>query len=95
MAASTNITIHIPRELRAYCEGASTLALSAPNVRAALDELERRHPALYRGVCDETDSVRRHLNLFVNSSHIRERQGLETELVPGDVLMILPAVSGG
>lgn len=95
MSASTTITIHIPRELRAYCEGASTLSLSAPNVRAALDELERRHPMLYRGVCDETDTVRRHLNLFVNSTHIRERQGLETVLVPGDILFILPAVSGG
>lgn len=95
MSASTTITIHIPRELRTYCEGASTLSLSAPNVRAALDELERRYPMLYRGVCDETDTLRRHLNLFVNSTHIRERQGLGTELVPGDILFILPAVSGG
>lgn len=95
MSASTTITIHIPRELRAYCQGASMLLLSAPDVRSALGELERRYPTLYRGVCDETDTVRRHLNLFVNSTHIRERQGLETVLVPGDVLFILPAVSGG
>ena len=34
MARSKNITIHVPRELRAYCEGASELMLSAPSVRA-------------------------------------------------------------
>jgi sulfur-carrier protein len=89
------ITIHVPRELRAYCEGASKLVLDAPSVRAVLEELEQRYPALYRSVCDETGTVRRHVNLFVNSAHVRDRQGLNTPLEPGDVITILPAVSGG
>jgi molybdopterin synthase sulfur carrier subunit len=95
MVRSTNITIHVPRELRSYCEGASELTLSAPSVRAALDELERRHPSLYSGICDETGAVRRHVNVFVNTDHVRDRDGLDTALVPGDEIIILPAVSGG
>jgi molybdopterin synthase sulfur carrier subunit len=95
MARSTHITIHVPRELRAYCKGASELMLSAPSVRAVLDELERRHPSLYRGICDDTGTVRRHVNLFVNKDHMRDRDGLDTALVPGDEIIILPAVSGG
>ncbi len=91
----TTITIHVPRELRACCDGASTLAFSAPSVRAVLEELEQHHPSLYRSVCDETGTVRRHVNLFVNSAHMRERQGLDTALEPGDIITILPAVSGG
>ena len=89
------VRVLIPGPLREYCAGASELTLSAPNVRAALTELERRHPALYRNVCDETGAVRRHINLFVNTSHVRDREGLDTLLAPGDVLTILPAVSGG
>jgi len=89
------ITIHVPAPLRACCEGASELSLSAPSVRAALEQLERSHPSLYRSICDETGTVRRHVNLFVNRSHMRDREGLDTTLVPGDVLTILPAVSGG
>ncbi len=95
METSTSITIHVPRELRVECDGARELSLSASSVRAALAELERLHPTLYRNICDETGAVRRHLNLFVNSAHVRERQGLETVLVSGDTLFILPAVSGG
>lgn len=95
MALSTTITIQVPRELRGCCDGARELTISAPSVRAALNELERRHPTLYRGICDETGRLRRHLNLFVNSSHMRERQGLDTALESGDVVTILPAVSGG
>jgi sulfur-carrier protein len=90
-----NIKVSVPAPLRPYCGGASELGLSAPSVRAALDELERTHPALYRNVCDETGAVRRHVNLFVNTSHVRDREGLDTALMPGDVLTILPAVSGG
>jgi sulfur-carrier protein len=95
MARSNNITIHVPRELRAYCKGASVLMLSALSVRAVLDLLERRYPALYRGICDDTGAVRRHVNLFVNKDHVRDRDGLDTALLPGDEIIILPAVSGG
>jgi len=95
MAAAMTITIHVPAVLRDCCEGASELFLTAPSVRAALDQLERSYPALHRSVRDETGRVRRHVNLFVNTSNVRDREGLDTVLVPGDVITILPAVSGG
>jgi sulfur-carrier protein len=95
MAPSDIITIHVPAMLRANCGGAADLPVSAANVRDALEELERGHPELHRNICDETGAVRRHVNLFVNSSHMRDREGLDTPLAPGDVLTILPAVSGG
>ncbi|HZL99117.1 MAG TPA: MoaD/ThiS family protein [Planctomycetota bacterium] len=98
MSPAPAVTLWIPPPLRERCGGATELALaqaSAPSVRAALLELQRLHPELHRGVCDETGAVRRHINLFVNGAHVRVRDGLDTLLVPGDVVMILPAVSGG
>ena len=89
------ITIVVPPPLRDSCGGAAELSLSTPTVRAALEEIKRRHPALYQGICDETGAVRRHVNLFINESHIRDREGLDTALASGDVVTILPAVSGG
>jgi molybdopterin synthase sulfur carrier subunit len=89
------ITILVPGPLRASCGGASELLISASTVRDALEEIERHHPSLYRNICDETGAVRRHINLFVNTSHVRDRDGLDTGLVPGDEVTILPAVSGG
>ena len=89
------VTVYVPGVLRPECGGASRLSLNAASVRAALEAIEGRHPALYRSVCDETGAVRRHVNLFVNTSHVRDREGLDTALVAGDVVWILPAVSGG
>ena len=95
MVQALNITVYVPGALRAYSEGASELSLSATSMRAALEHLERRHPSLYRNLCDETGRLRRHLNVFVNSDNMRDLDGIDTMLAPGDVVTILPAVSGG
>lgn len=95
MGTRPAITFHVLGQLRAYCGGASELSMAARTVQDALDHLERTQPALYRQVCDETGAVRRHLNVFVNADHVRDRDGLATRLRPADVVTILPAVSGG
>jgi len=95
MGPAPTVTIHVYGQLRTYCAGVSQLSISAHTVRAALQDLERSQSALYRNLCDETGKVRRHLNVFVNSDNVRDLDGIDTTLTPGDVVTILPAVSGG
>jgi molybdopterin synthase sulfur carrier subunit len=95
MGRTPAITLHVLGQLRVYCAGATELSISAHTVRAALEDLERSQSALYRNVCDETGTVRRHLNIFVNSDNVRDLNGIDTPLTRGDVVTILPAVSGG
>jgi molybdopterin converting factor small subunit len=92
------VEVFVPGPLRPYCDGARQLhlsALSSSTVRAALAQLEREYPRLYTNVCDETGAVRRHINVFLNEAHVRDLEGLDTAVVPGDTIIILPAVSGG
>jgi molybdopterin synthase sulfur carrier subunit len=89
------ITIYLPEPLRTYAGGIVELPVLARTVRAMLEELERTQSVLYRNVCDETGAVRRHLNIFVNADNVRDLDGLATTLKPGDVVTIVPAVSGG
>ena len=89
------ITIYVPGVLRQYSGGAAELSVSASNIRSAFEQIEQNYPALYRSICDETGMVRRHVNVFVNSSDMRDREGLDTALAQGDVVTIMPAVSGG
>ena len=95
MPATAPVTVRVPSMLRNTCGQAPEIEVAARDVRAALAEIERRHPALYRSVCDETGAVRRHVNLFVNNDHVRDVRGIDSPLAPGDVLTIHPAVSGG
>lgn len=95
MNSTANSVLLVPAVLRHRCDGAAEIKSSAPNVRALLEEIEAAHPDLYSSVCDETGALRRHVNVFVNADHVRDRYGLDTPLAPGDVVSILPAVSGG
>ena len=95
MPETPSVTVFVPAPLRTYCGHVPELPVSAATVQQALDVIERLQPGLYRQVCDETGSVRRHLNLFVNDDNVRDLEGLRTRLKGGDMVTILPAVSGG
>lgn len=89
------VTVHVSSPLRAYCGGAAEIRVEAGSVAQLLEEIERDHPGLYRSVCDDAGKVRSHVNIFVNDAHVRDRGGIAAELAPGDVVTLLPAVSGG
>jgi molybdopterin converting factor small subunit len=95
MPAATAIELRIPGLLTQYSGGARTLEVSGTTVASALEELRHRYPSLYVNICDETGAVRRHIGVFVNEDHIRDLNGLDTPLAPGDAVTIMPAVSGG
>ena len=95
MEPAPSVIVSVSSPLRDFCGGESELQVHAATLRSLLGELERSHPKLHRAVLDESGRVRRHVNLFVNELHMSERDGLDTILAPGDVVTILPAVSGG
>lgn len=94
------IRVTIPPALRSLCskQGESRhgeVCLIGRDVRELLAELARKHPDVYVRVCDEHGEPRKHINVFVNDDHIRMLVGLDSPLTAGDVVTILPAVSGG
>ena len=95
MCAAPTVSIHVPGPLRIYCAGQTQLSSAGSTVRAVLEDLEHNQKTFYRNICDETGTVRRHLNVFVNSDNVRDLNGVDTALAPGDVVTFLPAVSGG
>lgn len=99
-ATTPEIRVAIPPALRPLCEGEAPsrraeLYFAARDVRELLAELGRRHPRVHGMLCDERGEPRPHINVFVNDDHVRARAGLDTPLTSGDLVTILPAVSGG
>ncbi|HVA47003.1 MAG TPA: MoaD/ThiS family protein [Pirellulales bacterium] len=95
-----SVRVLIPAALETLLSGRggrqrSELCLTAANVRGLLAELERAEPQVYVRLCDERGEPRPHVNVFVNDDHVRARAGLDTPLATGDLVSILPAVSGG
>jgi molybdopterin converting factor small subunit len=99
-ATIPEVRVTIPQALRSLCAGGAPLRdgelfVLARDVRELLAELARQHPEVHVRVCDERGEPRPHINVFVNDDHVRARAGLETPLTAGDLVTILPAVSGG
>ena len=95
METVATVTLFLPEPLRTYGGGIAEVPVAARTIRDLLERIEQTHPALYPNVCDETGAVRRHLNIFINADNVRDLDGLQTRLKNGDVVTIVPAVSGG
>ena len=89
------IAILIPTQLRPLTKHQSVIELAAPNVGAALAELEAHHPGIRERILDEQGAVRRFVNVYVNQDDIRFLQNLATPLKDGDAISIIPAIAGG
>ena len=87
--------LRIPRILQEYADGELELQLSGKTVSDVLADLRRRCPAVYECVCDETGTLRRHINIFLNENLIIENDFAKTRLNEGDIVSVFQAVSGG
>lgn len=89
------VHIKIPASLRKFVQNHDTIDVDGVNVREALDSLESKHPGIKAKLCDDQGNVRRFINIYANSEDIRFLENLDTRLVEGAELQIVPAIAGG
>ena len=89
------VSVYIPTPFRRATSSRDRVEVSAPNVGALLDELERLHAGLKGLVRNEGGQVHAHVALYVNGEAIDALQGLATPLKDGDEVSIIPALAGG
>jgi len=91
------ITLELPKALCSYAESEASVVLddSCKTVGDALAALGKRSPRALDRIMDESGSVRRHVNVFVNGESIRFLDGLSTPAPEGSTILVLAAVSGG
>lgn len=80
---------------RGFAGGAKEVTLQAATVREAMDALAAAHPPLRERLRDEHGRLRAHLALFVNDEDARLLGWEDAPLKDGDVIHVIPALSGG
>jgi len=83
------VTLRAP--LRDLADGHREVHVEGGTVGEALRALELSHPPIAGWILDEHGRVRRHVNVFVNGA----RAGDGEAVAAGDVLHVLPSISGG
>lgn len=82
------VTIRVPASLRQYWGGGASATVEAATLADAIQALG----PLASRVLDDRGDIRPHVNLFVNSAAAKR---LDRRVEDGDIIHILPAVSGG
>ncbi len=94
MTAETDgptVTVVLPRSLTALFPGTPLRCdATGSTVTELIDDLDRRVPGLRERLCDGA-ALRRHLNVFVAG----QQAALSTAVQEGEVVHVIPAVSGG
>ena len=85
----------IPAALRQYTQNQSDLQVDASTVEETLQKLDKLFPGLRAFILNESNELRRYVNVFVNGKDIRAGEGITTKLKEGDQVRIVPAVAGG
>lgn len=90
------IQVRLTGQLRDWTGGKSRVDLkSAADVQSLVRGLDGEFPGIGRRIMDDQEKIRTHVNIFVNAENSRELEQEKTSLRDGDVVHILPSVSGG
>ena len=89
------VTVRLYGAYSGFAGGAREAKVSGQTLRAALDALVEAHPSLRERIRDEHGRLREHLSVYVNKDDIRSLAGDDTPVREGDVILLIPAVSGG
>jgi molybdopterin converting factor small subunit len=90
-----SVIVRIPTQLRELSGGAAEVSTEGATVAEVLKQLESAHPGFAARLFDDQGELRRFVNVFVADEDIRFLAGVDTEVVPGATVSIVPAVAGG
>jgi MoaD family protein len=90
-----SLKVVIPTPLRKFTSGAETVEVEASTVKEVLDNLDSRYPGFRSSVCDESGSLRRFINIYLDGEDVRFLENLATPVTDGAEIAIVPAISGG
>ncbi len=89
------VTVKLHGAFSQFAGGARSATIDASDIAGALAGLVATYPSLGERLRDEHGKMREHVNIFANDEEIRYLDGERTALRDGDVVHIVPAVSGG
>jgi len=89
------VLVNLPTVLRPHAAGERTVSLEGETVGAVLTALVAQYPGMTGQVIDDSGSLHKFVNVYLNDDDVRYLSGVDTPVGATDELSILPAVAGG
>ncbi len=87
--------VRFPAVMKYYVDNQSEFPVSGSTVSELLKNVLARYPNLKTHLFDAKGNLRRHFNVFVNGTHIRELNGMDTQLKEDDKVILMASGAGG
>jgi len=81
--------------MKYYVNNQAEFFVRASTVQDLIDRVVKEYPSVKFHLVDSEGNLRRHFNVFVNNVHIRDLQGLQTQLKEEDKVILMASAAGG
>ena len=87
--------IKIPKLYSFYTNHQTEIVVGGATIGSILSTLFQQYPAIEKHLKNNKGELRRHINLFINKTNIKDLEGMESAVSDSDTITILPNISGG
>ncbi len=87
--------VRFPNVMKFYVANQAEISVEARSVRELIEKIIEQYPTIKPHLVDSSGNLRRYFNIFVNGTHIRDLDGMETKLSAEDKLILMASAAGG
>jgi sulfur-carrier protein len=88
-------TVRFPNVMKFYVNNQSEFQVPASTVGVLIDQIVAEYPSVRMHLLDSNGNLRRYFNIFVNGTHIRDLNGLDTAIGDDDKVILMASAAGG
>ena len=87
--------VRFPAAMKYYFNNQAEFFVSASSADELIEKIVAQYPSVKFHLVDANGNLRRHFNIFVNGTHIRDLSGMETPLKEDDKVILMASAAGG
>ena len=88
-------TVRFPAVMKYYVNNQAEFSVSAASIQDLIEQVVQQYPSIKFHLLDSDGQLRRHFNIFVNGTHIRDLNGMDTMLKEDDKVILMASAAGG
>lgn len=88
-------SVRFPAVMKYYVNNQAEFSVPASRVGELIEKIVEDYPSIRFHLLDSSGNLRRHFNIFVNGTHIRELEGMDTKLREDDKVILMASAAGG
>ncbi len=88
-------TVRFPAVMKYYVDNQAEFFVPAVTVKEVVERVIQEYPSIKFHLVDSEGNLRRHFNVFVNGTHIRDLKGMDTALNEEDKVILMASAAGG